>query len=141
MPFLPRNTTQIRIRLRYGTRTKQLRKFWMPTLVIGAPMYNFSISSTLKVWIDHIARAGITFQYTSEGPVGLVSGKKVYLAVATGGVYSSGPYAAYDFLTPYLKHVLAFMGMTDVKILRAEGFAVDGLKETALENGIDGITL
>ena len=67
------------------------------TIVIGVPMYNFSIPSNLKAWIDHLARAGQTFRYTANGPEGLVQGKKVYLAIATGGVYSSGPSKPFDF--------------------------------------------
>lgn len=108
-------------------------------IVIGAPMYNFGISSTLKAWIDHIARAGITFRYTENGPKGLVEGKKVYLAVTTGGVYSEGDYAPFDFLTPYLKFVLNFIGITDITVVRAEGFALQGIQDSALEKGIDSI--
>jgi len=110
-------------------------------LVIGAPMYNFSIPSVLKSWFDHIARAGITFKYTSEGPVGLLTGKKAYIAVTTGGVYTSGPAAAYDFVTPYVKTILGFIGITDVTIVTAEGFAVPDLQATALDKAIDSIVL
>ncbi len=110
-------------------------------LVIDAPMYNFSIPSTLKSWIDHIARAGITFRYTAEGPEGLIKGKKVYLAVTTGGVYSSGPMTSADFVAPYLKAVLGFVGLTDVVVNRAEGFAMPDLQAEALQKGIDNITL
>lgn len=110
-------------------------------IVIDAPMYNFSISSTLKAWIDHIARAGITFKYTDHGPEGLIKGKKVYLAATSGGVYSSGPYQPYDFVIPYLKHVLGFLGLTDVTVFRAEGFSVDLLRENALEKGIDSVII
>ncbi|WP_443945996.1 FMN-dependent NADH-azoreductase [Pedobacter sp. AW1-32] len=110
-------------------------------LVIGAPMYNFSIPSVLKSWFDHIARAGITFKYTSEGPVGLLTGKKAYIAVATGGVYSSGPAAAYDFVTPYVKTILGFIGITDVTVVTAEGFAVPDLQATALDKAVDSIVL
>jgi FMN-dependent NADH-azoreductase len=110
-------------------------------LVIDAPMYNFGIPSTLKSWIDHIARAGITFRYTAEGPEGLVKGKKAYLAVTTGGVYSSGPMQSADFVTPYLKTVLGFIGITDVVANRAEGFAMPDLQGEALQKGIDNITL
>lgn len=110
-------------------------------LVIDAPMYNFSIPSTLKSWIDHIARAGITFRYTATGPEGLINGKKVYLAITTGGVYSSGPAMSSDFVTPYLKSVLGFIGLTDVVVNRAEGFAMPDLQAEALQKGIDNITL
>lgn len=110
-------------------------------LVIGAPMYNFGIPSILKSWIDHIARAGITFKYTENGPVGLITGKKVYLAVATGGVYSTGDAAGYDFVVPFLKAFLGFIGLTDITVIRAEGLAVPGLQESALEKAIDSITV
>lgn len=109
-------------------------------IVIGAPLYNFGIPSTLKAWIDHIARAGITFRYTEAGPEGLVKGKKVYLAVSSGGVYSEGPYAAYDFVVPYLKAVLGFLGMTDVTVVRVEGTATPGAGETALAKALDGFS-
>ncbi len=94
------------------------------TIVIGAPMYNFSVPSGLKAWIDHVARAGRTFQYGANGPEGLVHGKKVIVFVATGGVYSNGPAAAYDHVTTYLRAVLGFMGMTDVQFVVAEGVAM-----------------
>lgn len=110
-------------------------------IVIGAPMYNFGTPSVLKAWFDHIGRAGITFKYTAEGPVGLVTGKKAYIAVTTGGVYSEGPAVAYDFVTPYIKTFLGFIGITDVTVVRAEGFAVADLQATALDKGIDSIVL
>ena len=86
-------------------------------LVIGVSMYNFSITATLKAWIDMIARARLTFRYTDNGPQGLLSGKKAYLVVATGGVPVGSPM---DFATPYLRHVLAFVGITDVEIVAAD---------------------
>jgi FMN-dependent NADH-azoreductase len=110
-------------------------------IVIGAPMYNFGIPSTLKAWIDHIARAGITFKYTANGPEGLITGKKVYVAVATGGVYSEGPYKPADSVTPYLQTILGFLGMTDVTFVRAEGFAVTELQENALNKAIDAFAV
>lgn len=91
------------------------------TIVIGAPMYNFSVPSGLKAWIDHIARVGRTFKYGANGPVGLVTGKKVYVFIASGGVYSQGPAAGYDHLTTYLRAALGFLGMTDVTFIVAEG--------------------
>ena len=86
-------------------------------LVIGVSMYNFSITATLKAWIDMIARAHLTFRYTENGPQGLLSGKKAYLVVATGGVPVGSPM---DFATPYLRHALAFVGITDVEIVAAD---------------------
>jgi len=108
-------------------------------IVIGAPMYNFTIHSSLKAWIDQVARAGKTFRYSESGPEGLVVGKRVYLAVASGGVYSAGDYQPYDFVVPYLTSVLAFLGMTDVSVYRAEGLSVPSLMEAALEKAIAGI--
>lgn len=86
-------------------------------LVIGVPVYNFSIPAALKAWIDMIARARKTFRYTKDGPEGLLEGKKAYLVVATGGVPVGSPM---DFATPYLRHVLAFVGITDVEVIAAD---------------------
>lgn len=93
-------------------------------IVIGAPMYNFSISSSLKAWIDHIARVGLTFKYTETGPVGLVSGKKVYVFTSRGGVYSEGPAKVMDFHETYLRAVLGFIGITDIQFIHTEGVAM-----------------
>ncbi len=93
-------------------------------IVIGVPMYNFSIPSALKAWIDHVIRAGRTFHYTAEGPKGLVTGKKAVLFLAAGGVYSDGPYKPYDFQESYLRAILGFIGITDVTVVRAEGLAL-----------------
>jgi FMN-dependent NADH-azoreductase len=86
-------------------------------IVIGVPVYNFSLPATLKAWIDMIARARLTFRYTENGPVGLLGGKKAYLVVATGGVPVGSPM---DFATPYLRHVLAFVGIDDVEVIAAD---------------------
>jgi len=110
-------------------------------IVIGSPFYNFGIPSALKAWIDHIVRAGITFSYSEKGPEGLIKGKKVYIAIASGGVYAEGPAQPYDFNGPYLKHMLGFLGMTDLKIIRAEGLKVPGLQEHALDKAIESIVL
>ena len=93
------------------------------TIVIGTPMYNFSVPSTLKAWIDHVAIAGQTFHYTDKGPEGLLGGRKVYLVLSSGGVYSSGPFADFEFLDRYLRAIFAFLGLTDVETVRAEGVA------------------
>lgn len=108
-------------------------------LVIGAPMYNFGIPSTLKTWLDHIARSQVTFKVTENGPVGLITGKKVYIAMSSGGVYAEGPAAGYDFVVPYLKSVFAFLGITDVEVQRAEGTSVPGLSERALEKAVEAV--
>jgi len=102
------------------------------TIVIAAPMYNFSISSTLKAWLDHIARAGRTFRYTEKGPEGLLKGKKVYIAASRGGLYANGgPAAPMDFQEPYLRAMLGFLGLTDVIFVYAEGQSIsaDAAKE------------
>ncbi|HZX89909.1 MAG TPA: FMN-dependent NADH-azoreductase [Rudaea sp.] len=91
-------------------------------IVVGAPMYNFSIPSQLKAWIDRIAVAGKTFRYTEKGPEGLAKGKKVIVVSARGGIYSNGaPAAALDFQENYLRGVFGFLGITDIEFVRAEG--------------------
>ena len=110
-------------------------------LVIGVPFYNFSIPSALKAWLDHLTRAGITFRYTPTGPEGLITGKKVYLAVASGGIYSEGPMQPYDFATPYLRFMLGFLGMTDVTIARAEGTKLPDYEPTTLQKALDSVTV
>ena len=86
-------------------------------LVIGAPIYNFSIPATLKAWIDLVARPRLTFRYTENGPQGLLDGKKAYVIIASGGVPVD---SAVDFATPYLRHALGFIGITDVEVIAAE---------------------
>lgn len=97
--------------------------FAADVLVIGAPMYNLSIPTPLKAWIDRIAVAGKTFQYTATGPAGLLKGKKAYIASARGGVYSLGQAAGHDHHERYLLAMLGFLGVVDVQVLRAEGIA------------------
>ncbi len=93
-------------------------------IVIGAAMHNFSIPSVLKLWIDQIARRGKTFSYGANGPEGLLKGKKATILIATGGVYSDGtPGAPMNFVEPYLRAVLGFLGVTDVKFITASGAA------------------
>jgi FMN-dependent NADH-azoreductase len=92
--------------------------------VIGVAMHNFSIPSVLKLWIDQVVRKGRTFAYGADGPKGLLSGKKATVLVATGGVYDVGtPYAALNFIDPYLRTILGFIGITDVKFVTAGGTA------------------
>jgi FMN-dependent NADH-azoreductase len=86
-------------------------------IVMGVPIYNFSIPAALKAWIDMIARARLTFRYTENGPRGMLEGKKVYVVVASGGVAVGSDY---DFATPYLRHALAFIGITDIEFIAAE---------------------
>lgn len=87
-------------------------------LVLGVPMYNFGVPVQLKAWLDAIARAGVTFRYTESGPEGLVKGKTVYIALARGGLYRDQPH---DSQVPYLKTVLGFLGLTDLRFIYAEG--------------------
>ncbi|SMC22047.1 FMN-dependent NADH-azoreductase [Andreprevotia lacus DSM 23236] len=105
-------------------------------LVIGAPMYNFSVPSQLKAWIDRIAQAGRTFKYTETGPVGLAGGKTVIVASTRGGVYSTTEaMRALDHQESYLKTVLGFLGVTDVRFVRAEGVAMgEARKAEALQS-------
>ena len=110
------------------------------TIVINIPMWNFSVPSSLKAWIDHISRVGVTFKYSEKGPVGLVSNKKVYIAIASGGIYSEGPAKAVDFVEPYMRSFLGFLGMTDVSVYRVEGVSIPGIMETALDKAIGSIT-
>jgi FMN-dependent NADH-azoreductase len=93
-------------------------------VVIGAPMYNFGISSQLKSWIDRIAVAGKTFRYTEQGVEGLAKDKQVIVASSRGGIYVEGPFAAFDHQETYLKAVLGFLGVTDLSFVRAEGVAI-----------------
>jgi FMN-dependent NADH-azoreductase len=103
-------------------------------LVIGVPIYNFGVPATLKAWIDLIARARVTFQYTANGPQGLLTGKKAYLLVASGGTQVGG---AIDFATPWLKHVLAFVGISGVEVIAAERLMIQG--EAGRQQAIDRI--
>ena len=104
-------------------------------VVIGAPMYNFSVSSTLKAWIDHVARAGVTFKYGANGPEGLLKDKKLYVFTSRGGVYSQGPAKSMDFHETYLRAVLGFLGITDVSFIHSEGLAMG---EEAVNSALAG---
>ncbi|MFA6249004.1 MAG: NAD(P)H-dependent oxidoreductase [Mucilaginibacter sp.] len=110
-------------------------------IVIGAPMYNYTIPSALKAWLDHIIRAGVTFKYDENGLQGLIKGKKVYIAETSGAVYTEGPMQSFDFIAPYLKAVLSHIGLTDVTIFRIEGTSIPGVQDTAVEKGLNSIIL
>ncbi|MBB3523152.1 FMN-dependent NADH-azoreductase [Rhizobium redzepovicii] len=97
--------------------------FAADTVVISTGLINFNIYSSLKTWIDNVARAGLTFKYTESGPVGLLTGKKVYVVLTSGGVYSQGPAAPLNHAVPYLKSVLGFLGITDIETIYVEGLA------------------
>jgi len=99
-------------------------------LVIGVPIYNFGIPAALKAWVDMVARARLTFRYTENGPVGLLQGKRVYLAVASGGTAVG---SELDFATGYLRHVLGFLGIDDVQIVAADRLMARGEEEAMRE--------
>lgn len=101
-------------------------------VVVGAPMYNFGISTQLKAWIDRLAVAGQTFRYTDKGPIGLAGGKRVIVASSRGGFYGPGtPNAAVDHQETYLRDIFGFFGITDVAYIRAEGIALGPDKRAA----------
>ncbi|AZV20691.1 MULTISPECIES: FMN-dependent NADH-azoreductase [Mesorhizobium] len=95
--------------------------FAADTVILATGFINFNISSTLKSWVDHISRSGKSFSYGENGPKGLVTGKKVYIVLASGGIYSEGAAVQFDHAIPYLRGVLGFLGMTDVDVIRIEG--------------------
>lgn len=97
--------------------------FAADVIVIASAMINFTVPTTLKAWLDFIARSGKTFQYGESGPVGLVTGKRVVLVEAKGGIYSEGPMKQHDHQQPYLRFILGFLGMTDVDVIHVEGVA------------------
>jgi len=109
-------------------------------IVLGLPMYNFGLPSSLKAYFDHIARAGRTFSYTEKGPVGLLTGKKAYVFATRGGLYAGG---ALDTQTPYVRDFLRFLGINDVEFVYAEGLGMgDAAKNAALakaENAIGSL--
>jgi FMN-dependent NADH-azoreductase len=106
---------------------------WADTILIGAPMYNFSISTGLRAWFDYVLRPGETFSYSQAGPKGLLVGKRVIVVESRGGIYSEGPAKGMDFQEPYLRQLLGFVGITDVTFVHAEkiGFGPDA-REAAL---------
>jgi FMN-dependent NADH-azoreductase len=114
-------------------------------LVIATPMWNFGIPSTLKAWIDLVVRPGRTFQYADGGVVGLAKDKKAILVLASGGVFTEGPWRPWDFVEPYLRQILGFIGIADIRTVRAEGmnipdFAIDAVPKgnKAVEQGAGG---
>lgn len=100
------------------------------TIVFSVPVYNFSVPATVKAWADLVARAGTTFRYTENGPKGLLTGKKVYLTAATGGTPIG---SEVDFMSPWLKFFLGFLGMHDVEIVAADGIMGEGGEEKIAE--------
>ncbi|MBD3664651.1 FMN-dependent NADH-azoreductase [Sulfitobacter aestuariivivens] len=109
------------------------------TIVIGLPVYNFSVPASLKAWIDQVARVGVTFRYTPDGPVGLLKGKRVILAVASGGTAVGSDI---DFATGYMQHVLGFLGIKDVTVIAADALATEPEKTLARAHAqIDGLRM
>lgn len=94
-------------------------------IIISAPMYNRSVPSSLKAWIDHVVLPFETFSFGPNGPEGLLKGKTLYFIAASGGVFSHGPQMEIDYFAPYIRNIMAFMGITDVRMIRAEGVAWD----------------
>ncbi|WP_447760795.1 FMN-dependent NADH-azoreductase [Sphingopyxis panaciterrae] len=106
------------------------------TIVITAPIYNFAIPASLKAWVDMIARARRTFRYTEAGPEGLLKGKRAFIVFASAGVPLG---SEVDFASGYLKHILAFVGITDVTIIAADGHLMDGEAVGRATSAIDGL--
>lgn len=103
-------------------------------LVIATPTWNFGIPSLLKAWIDLVVRAGKTFRYTEAGVEGLAIGKKAILVIASGGVFSDGPWKPWDYVEPYLRQILKFIGIEDVQTVRVEGLNIPTLADAAIPN-------
>jgi FMN-dependent NADH-azoreductase len=109
-------------------------------IVIGAPMYNFTIPATLKAWIDQVVRFGQTVQWADSGPKGLLNGKKVYVVTSRGGAFRPGsPTERFDYQEPYLRHILAFIGLTDVTFIHAENQKPGPQADLARSAAIDQI--
>jgi FMN-dependent NADH-azoreductase len=104
-------------------------------LVIASPLWNFGLPSALKAWVDHIIRPGRTFRYTADGVEGLALGKKAILVLASGGVFTEGPWKAWDTEEPYLRLILSFIGITDVQTVRAQGMNIPALAPDAIPTG------
>jgi len=102
-------------------------------LVISTPMWNFGIPSALKAWIDLVVRPGRTFSYTSDGVLGMAKGKKAVLVLASGGVFTEGPWMSWDFVEPYLRQILGFIGITEVQTVRAQGMNIPALAPHAVQ--------
>lgn len=107
------------------------------TLVIGSPVYNFSVPAALKAWIDQICRVGVTFKYTPDGPVGLLAGKCAIIVIASGGTQVGSDI---DYASGYLKHIMGFIGITDVSIIAADGLGNDAeVTIAAAQNDIENL--
>lgn len=103
-------------------------------LVIATPMWNFGIPSLLKAWLDLVVRPGVTFKYTESGVMGLAKDKRAILVIASGGVFTDGPWKAWDFVDPYLRQILRFIGIEDVQTVRVQGLNIPPLAGAAVSN-------
>ncbi len=112
---------------------------WADEIVLSVPMWNFGVPSVVKAWIDHVSRAGKTFSFGEKGLVGLAGGRKVHLIVASGSVFSEGPFAAYDQLVPYIKTFFGFIGISEVNVIRAEGVNDPANKDKAISKALNQI--
>ena len=110
-------------------------------IVLGLPTYNFSLPASVKLWLDYVVCAGRTFRYTPQGPEGLLpAGKTVVALIASGGIYSEGDGVKYDFLLPSLKTILALIGLSDMRVVRAEGTAlgdVETIRSKAVAEAVE----
>lgn len=130
-PYAERNDGQRELADIADTLIKELQA--ADTIVFGVPIYNFGVPATVKAWADLVARAGTTFKYTETGPVGLLEGKKVYIAAVSGGTPIGGEM---DFMTPWLKFFLGFIGLTDVELVYADGImGADGEEKIVAAQG------
>lgn len=108
-------------------------------IIIGVAFYNFGIPDKLKTWIDHVVRSGETFKVENGKATGQLSGKKVYLAIASGWAYSEGPMQAMDFTEPYLRTILGFIGLDDIKVFRTENTGIPELKELSEAKSLEAV--
>ena len=127
-PYADRSTEQHELAKIADELIEELQQ--ADTIVFSVPVYNFSVPATVKAWADLVARAGTTFRYTENGPEGLLTGKKVYLTAATGGTPIG---SEVDFMSPWLKFFLGFLGMHDVEIVAADGIMGEGGEEKIAE--------
>lgn len=130
----PENAAQATARSLSDTLIAELKA--ADTVIIGAPMYNFGMPSTLKAWFDHVLRAGVTFRYSASGPEGLLEQKRAFVVLSRGGLYSEGPAQVMDSQEPHLRNLLGFMGISDVTFLRAEKLAFG---PEAREQAVDAV--
>lgn len=128
-PAADRSTAQAEVLARSDALVAELQA--ADTIIIGLPIYNFSVPAALKAWIDLIARVGLTFKYTPDGPVGLLDGKRAIIAVASGGTKAG---SEIDFATPYLEHALGFIGIHDVTVIAADQLGQGAEEKLATAN-------